>query len=829
MHVVSGMIPRTPAAEGHGSRRGKRVGGCISWIPLVLMLAVCAPGRAEIMVGAFDAATTEVARLLWRPATGSPPVGIFRDAAGIESPGIRFPCWFTESAVRCYWDHTIAADFSGESVVALRVYVADPAPISYLTLYFQSPGGWYSASASLRRGWQTLRWSRSSFSIEGTPAGWDRITGIRFSPWKAAVGETEIIANALRAYTPPIAVARGTLGSDTTTARGVAELVESALDMLGLEYTLMTDEDVEAGGLAGSRLAIFPYNSGMSTAELERLAEYSAAGGKIIAFYSLPDSLANLLGIQNLGWTKISLGGMRWVSDRIACAPEYAGQHSWNIHRVRPSAKNAFTWAVWENAEGQTLTDPAWIVSDTGAYMSHILLSEDWETKQKMLLALVLHFHPELEAGVLERALSGIGQVGRHETFEETASALRSLPRASFRRANIERELTEAERFRARAADSLTSGPFCDTLDLIHAARRHLLEAYYQAQTPVESELRGVWNHSGTGAYPGDWNRSAERLAAAGFNAVFPNMLWGGLAHYNSSLLPRSSTYETHGDQITACLQACHARGIEVHVWKVNWNLSNAPAGFVAALRAEGRTQVDVRGDAVDWLCPSDPRNLQLELDSMLEVAENYAVDGLHFDYIRYPDNDTCYCAQCRARFESARGAAVADWPADCHGGTLRDAYRDWRCQQITRLVRGLREAVDARGLSVKISAAVFPDYPSCRTTIAQDWVEWVREGYLDILCPMDYTASLSTFESRIARQRELTAGAIPIYPGVGVRLEYELPADQLLAQLGLARTHVPGGYLLFNFDARLAEYYLPILYKGFTAPPDPVRSAVVH
>ena len=31
----------------------------------------------------------------------------------------------------------------------------------------------------------------------------------------------------------------------------------------------------------------------------------------------------------------------------------------------------------------------------------------------------------------------------------------------------------------------------------------------------------------------------------------------------------------------------------------------------------------------------------------MLEVVRNYDVDGVHFDYIRYPNKDGCFCAGC--------------------------------------------------------------------------------------------------------------------------------------------------------------------------------------
>ena len=43
--------------------------------------------------------------------------------------------------------------------------------------------------------------------------------------------------------------------------------------------------------------------------------------------------------------------------------------------------------------------------------------------------------------------------------------------------------------------------------------------------------------------------------------------------------------------------------------------------------------------------------------DAMCELAR-MGVDGIHFDYIRYPDSGHCFCSGCRARFEAFAGAA---------------------------------------------------------------------------------------------------------------------------------------------------------------------------
>ena len=169
-------------------------------------------------------------------------------------------------------------------------------------------------------------------------------------------------------------------------------------------------------------------------------------------------------------------------------------------------------------------------------------------------------------------------------------------------------------------------------------------------------------------------------------------------------------------------MAACKKYGLEVHVWKVNHNLSTAPRDFVSKLRQAHRLQVSNSGQTMNWLCPSHPDNFKLEVDSMLEVAQKYDVDGLHFDYIRYPDSNYCYCDGCRQRFEAEHGK-VAHWPSDCYSGERKAEYRTWRCEQITRLV----EAVCARPGRTSLLSR-FPRPCSVLTRSAVN--RWGRTGW---------------------------------------------------------------------------------------------------
>ena len=228
-----------------------------------------------------------------------------------------------------------------------------------------------------------------------------------------------------------------------------------------------------------------------------------------------------------------------------------------------------------------------------------------------------------------------------------------------------------------------------------------------------------------------------------------------------------------------------------------------------------------MRGRALDWLCPSHPDNQRLELDALLEVARRYRVDGLHLDYIRYPDEECCYCEGCRRRFEAASGRRVEHWPEDCFRGPRKEEYNAWRCRQITQLVAAVHRELKRIRPEMKLSAAVWGGYPDCRRTVAQDWPAWVRAGYLDFVCPMDYTGDDAEFAEWVRQQAKWVEGRIPIYAGIGATAtNLSLAADRVVGQIDEARHAGAAGFCLFNFDHATAASIVPGIGLGVGRAP---------
>jgi uncharacterized lipoprotein YddW (UPF0748 family) len=701
-------------------------------LPLFLFVLL----GGERVLDDFRYADTPLAQAAWVAAEGTMPVEVAADA-GRPVMQLQAPFATQPTLRRAVVDRRASFDLTAPSGFLLEVSIDDPRAIGSLTLYFRSGGGWFAAHKPIvKKGWQTLRFSKAAFTAEGSPTGWDKIDGIRLAAWRPPgkeAGDTAVRVRRLAAVWHDVAVltsARHESRSkpESKAARKASQKLTAMLDELGLGSDLIDEDAIVEGALGPRRIVVLPRGLTPSDRCAKALARFVKSGGKLMPYPALP------------------------ADDR--------------------AAKKQLSEAIG---------------------------------------SLVPAFWQQMAQAELDRA----GRVGHYQQFSEILDGVKADTPV------IAGLLARGKDNWSRANDLFAQGAYAKVMEPAQAAHDSLVKAYLLAAKSPEHEGRAVWNHSGTGAYPGDWDRSAKLLADNGFNMVLPNMLWGGSAHYASDVLPRSPIFQKYGDQIEQCCAAAKRHGIDVHVWKVNFNLATAPKDFVAKLRREGRTQVSVKGEPYDWLCPSNPENRKLELESLLEVARKYPIDGLHLDYIRYPEREYCYCDSCRRRFEAESGRPVSDrdWPKACYSGPRREEYNDWRCRQITSLVAAIsREAKKIRP-GLKISAAVFVSYPWCRESLAQDWPAWVRSGYLDFVCPMDYMASDAEFVSLARNDMKLVGGRVPTYVGIGASATVPpLTPDRVVGQILLARSLGAAGFVIFNFDPATAATIVPAVGLGVGA-----------
>lgn len=274
------------------------------------------------------------------------------------------------------------------------------------------------------------------------------------------------------------------------------------------------------------------------------------------------------------------------------------------------------------------------------------------------------------------------------------------------------------------------------------------------AQLP-KHEVRAAWI---TAVYGLDWPRTRatspermrkqqdelveilDKLKAANFNTVLFQTRTRGDVLYQSSIEPYNSilTGKVGGDPgydpLTFAIEECHKRGMECHAWMVSIPLGNKK--HVASLGKESVTKkkaaICVPYKNEYFLNPGHPQTKEYLMSLVREVVKRYDVDGVHFDYLRYPEN--------APRFPDGY-----DYKRYAKGRSLAQ----WRRDNITDIVRYIYKEVKALKPWVKVSTSPVGKYRDTSRyssrgwnayhTVYQDVQGWLGEGIQDQIYPMQY------------------------------------------------------------------------------------------
>ncbi len=290
------------------------------------------------------------------------------------------------------------------------------------------------------------------------------------------------------------------------------------------------------------------------------------------------------------------------------------------------------------------------------------------------------------------------------------------------------------------------------------------------AQPPAE--IRAFWVdafHAGIRT-PQEADQLVADAKRAGVNTLFVQVRRRGDALYRKSVEPplEDPAYDSNFDALANIIEVAHRAGIEVHAW-INampvWRDETPPRDprhvfNQHGLAAQGPERWLTESPAGEtkflvgyFLDPGHPAAAEYLNEIYLNIVRNYAVDGIHFDYIRYPETaerlprgaPVGYNARNLERFRAATGK-----PADYRPDPSDQAWIEWRRKQVTNLVR--RIYVEAKMIrpNIKVSAALIPwgkpptnekDFADVAPMqrIFQDWHGWLKEGILDLAVPMNY------------------------------------------------------------------------------------------
>ena len=293
-----------------------------------------------------------------------------------------------------------------------------------------------------------------------------------------------------------------------------------------------------------------------------------------------------------------------------------------------------------------------------------------------------------------------------------------------------------------------------------------------------------------------------DRLKEANFNTVMMQTRLRGDLIYPSAIetFPEALTGKSGKnpgyDPLAFAIEECHKRGMELHAWIVT-----IPAGNNRQVKLLGKhsvvkkyRQICKQHDRAWFLDPGHPKTADYLSNIVREIVTKYDVDGIHFDYIRYPEN--------------------------AHRFPDRDTHRKygkgkdlklWRRENITNIVRRLYSEVKQVKPWVKVSSSPvgkFKDtsrYSSlgwnAYETVYQDAQGWLKEGIHDALFPMMYFKD-NHFYPFVLDWKENDNGRW-VVPGLGIYFlspkEKDWPLDEMSRQLYFTRQSGLAGHAFFR------------------------------
>jgi uncharacterized lipoprotein YddW (UPF0748 family) len=229
-----------------------------------------------------------------------------------------------------------------------------------------------------------------------------------------------------------------------------------------------------------------------------------------------------------------------------------------------------------------------------------------------------------------------------------------------------------------------------------------------------------------------------DRLQQTHINMVFLQTRLRGDVIYPSHLEPRNEYVKkpyasADYDPLAYAVEACHKRGIECHAWFVVY-----PLGPEKINKKPNRSPTVVNNKNLIktfkkdlYLDPGNPQTTDYLTRIIKEIVSSYDIDGIHFDYIRYPDG----------------GNFPDDDTYKRYGKGLSKAA--WRRENINRFVYTAYDAIKSLKPWVQVSSSVVGMYASipgntrrhwtALNSVYQDPVDWLAKGKHDFIVPMMY------------------------------------------------------------------------------------------
>jgi uncharacterized lipoprotein YddW (UPF0748 family) len=288
-------------------------------------------------------------------------------------------------------------------------------------------------------------------------------------------------------------------------------------------------------------------------------------------------------------------------------------------------------------------------------------------------------------------------------------------------------------------------------------------------------EIRGVWvtnNDLNIFKDRKKVNDAVTKLRKLNFNTIYPVVWNSGYVMYPSNVAKRLDIQPfvfrgSDGHDILAdVINQAHRQNLLVVPW-FEFGFMTPPTSELALNKPEwltqkrngSKTSISAAGE-VSWLNPFHPEVQQFITDLLVELANNYNIDGIQFDDHTSLPHEFGYDKYTVALY---RQEMKKNPPADAND----PEWVKWRADKITDFMVRLNQRI--KQIKPKAIFSVSPNYYDFAYKLQlQDWLNWVRLNIVDELIVQVYRSDLNSFASKISRP-EMQEVQQTIPTGVGI------------------------------------------------------------
>lgn len=275
---------------------------------------------------------------------------------------------------------------------------------------------------------------------------------------------------------------------------------------------------------------------------------------------------------------------------------------------------------------------------------------------------------------------------------------------------------------------------------------------------PLRAEIRAMWVLPWSTNTPQKIADFIAAAASANQTDIMVEVRYRADALYQSNRKPDqfpnpeppSYILNSSGfDPLDYALKEAHKRNLRVHAWFVvfnatptdsvritqNYIYNNHPDWITYDRKTSQRQDSGQLGFFID---PGIPEVQDYLLNIIGDLVSGYPdLDGLHLDYVRYPDVNLGYHPISLERFRSSKGNTSM-------------SFNQWRQLQVTGFVARTRSLLGSLAPDLIFSAAVIADYGKAVELYAQNWQDWLAKDLVDFVYPMAYQLDKAEFDRQL-------------------------------------------------------------------------------